>query len=112
MKGLLKEMIERKYTRDDIEYDTWYNDWMKLLARTKTRQELNDMYYGASKTGKAAAKSHLNAMEKTGSQYNKCALRASMGNVVRAAGDTKIAIDGALEIYDLFPEHTLEFSRK
>jgi len=31
--------------------------------------------------------------------------RAQTGNLTRAAGDKAIAIRGALEIHDLFPEH-------
>jgi hypothetical protein len=98
----------RQYGRDDVNYDTWYTDWMKQLARTKTRQELHEMIYGKTLEGKAAAKSKLRAMERTGSNLSMSSTRASLGNVVRAAGDTKIAVSGALEIYDLFPEHTLE----
>ena len=36
--------------------------------------------------------------------------RAQSGNVVAAAGEEKIAVRGALEIYDLFPEHTKEMA--
>ncbi len=34
------------------------------------------------------------------------ARRAHTKNIAAAAGDTAIALRGALEIYDLFPEHT------
>ena len=98
----------RQYGRDDVNYDTWYTDYMKLLAETRTRPELNEKIYEKSIEGKAAAKSKLRAMERTGSNLSMSSTRASLGNVVRAAGDTKIAVAGALEIYDLFPEHTLE----
>jgi hypothetical protein len=105
-------MSDRQYGREDVDYHTWYSDWMKMLARTKTRQELQEMYYGAAKEGKSAATSRLHALEQSGSQYSKSSVRASLGNVVRASGDTKIAIDGALEIYELFPEYTKEYHDK
>jgi hypothetical protein len=105
-------MSDRQYGREDVDYHTWYSDWMKMLARTKTRQELQEMYYGAAKEGKSATRAHLRTIEKTHSMQSQSQARSHMRNIVSASGDTKIAIDGALEIYDLFPEYTKEYHDK
>lgn len=98
----------RQYGRADVDYATWYNPWMKLLARTHTRAELEKRSGIATVTGRKAAASRLRALDACGSQDNKSQFRAQMGNVARASGEEKIAISGALEIYELFPEHTKE----
>lgn len=99
------EEAERKYGRDDVDYDTWYNPWMKQLALRYTRDELEDQLYGAGREAKRAAGAHLRAIEKTTSMRGRSQARAQTRNVAAAAGDFKIALDGALEIHDLFPEH-------
>lgn len=98
----------RHYTRADVDYGTWYSSWMKLLARNHTRDELTRMKGGARGDGKRATRSHLRAIERTTSMTGQSQARAQSGNVARAAGDKLIAIDGALEIHDLFPEHAKE----
>jgi len=98
----------RNYGRDDVEYSTWYSRWMKDLARTKTRKELESLLGVSAKEAKTGAAAHLRAIDATGSMQGSSQRRAQTGNVVRAAGEYRIAISGALEIYDLFPEHTQE----
>lgn len=98
----------RQYGRQDVSYDTWYGDWMKRLALTSTRAELEARIGKASAAGQKAARSHLRAIDATHSMQSNSQRRAQTGNVVAALGDERIAIGGALEIYDLFPEHTKE----
>lgn len=94
----------RKYTRNDVEYSTWYSTWMKQLAQNYTEQELECMLYGASKDAKHSALQHLNAIAKSHSMSSNSQRRAQTRNVTAAAGDKAIAIRGAIEIHELFPE--------
>jgi hypothetical protein len=73
-----------------------------------TRRELEKRIGIASETASKAARSHLRAIQATHSMTSQSQRRAQSGNVVAAAGEEKIAIRGALEIYDLFPEWTKE----
>ena len=100
----------RQYGREDIDYATWYSDWMKLLARTKTRKELEQLLGIKTVEVKRASKAHLRAIEQSTSMQGRSQARAQAGNVVAATGDYKIALSGALEIYDLFPEYTKEYT--
>lgn len=95
----------RQYGRDDVVYETWYSPWMKQLARLHTRAELERQLYGARRDAEADARSHLRAIEATSSMQSQSARRAHSRNVMAAAGDRAIALNGALEIHDLFPEH-------
>jgi len=97
-----------QYGRDDVDYQTWYSDWMKSLAKRKTRRQLETMLHGKSKEAEKSANSHLRAIERSTSMSGNSMSRAHARNVTAAAGDAAIAIRGALEIYDLFPEHTKE----
>lgn len=99
---------ERKYGRNDVDYATWYSAWSKQLALTKTRAELEAMRDGAAAAGRAASRSHLRAIQRTTSMQSRSQARAQTGNVSAATGELRIAVSGALEIYDLFPEHALE----
>lgn len=101
-------MSTRNYGRDDVEYSTWYSSWMKDLARTKTRMELQYLLGVAAIDAAKGAATHLRAIDATASMSGQSARRAHARNVTSAAGDYRIAISGALEIYDLFPEHTKE----
>lgn len=97
--------VNRQYGREDVEYDSWYSDWMKVLARTKTRKQLESMLGTSARDAAAGAASHLRAIEATGSMTGCSQRRAQMGNATSAAGEKMIAVSGALEIHDLFPEH-------
>jgi hypothetical protein len=100
------EGTERQYGREDVSFDTWYSAWSKLLAKTYTRAELEKRAGIASDAGSKAARSHLRAIQATHSMTSQSQRRAQTGNVSRAVGEERMAITGALEIYDLFPEHT------
>lgn len=96
----------RQYSSEDVDYETWYSPWMKRLAKTHTRDELEFMLWGASAEATKAGYSHLRAIEASASMDGCASRRAALRNVVSAAGDKAIALRGAIEIYDLFPEHT------
>ena len=102
--------MTRQYGREDVNYSTWYTDWMKLLAKKYTRVELERLLGIKTVEAKKAGDSHLRSIEKSTSMAGNSSKKAAARNVVVAAGDYKIALAGALEIYDLFPEHTLEHS--
>lgn len=99
-----QEQTMRQYGRDDVDYESWYSDWMKLLARTHTKTELQMRLSGSAAKGRMATAAHLRAIEATTSMGGQSARRAHSRNVAAAAGDERIAIEGALEIHDLFPE--------
>lgn len=101
-------MVDYKYTRDEINYETWYNPYMKLLARTMTRESIEAaLGYTKSKAHEAGL-SHLRTIQKSGSNLANSSQRAKGRNAVEHMGEYRIALRGALEIYDLFPERTLE----
>lgn len=94
----------RQYGRDDVQFDTWYSDWMKRLAKNHTQSELEQMLVRNRCDAKSASKSHLESIQATGSMHGNSSRRAHARNVVAATGDTMIAIKGAIEIHELFPE--------
>ncbi len=92
----------RQYGREvGIEF---YSDWMRRLASNHTEQELETMLDGNASATRKAAKTHLNAIDKTGSMSGNSQHRAQSRNVLAASGDYGIALRGALEIHELFPE--------
>lgn len=95
----------RKYGRNDVSYDSWYSDWSRRLASVNTMAELEDMLYGAKRDARVSAASHLRAISATCSMAGQSARRAHARNVTAAAGDYAIALSGALEIHELFPEN-------
>ena len=95
----------RQYGRADVEYETWYTPWMKQLAATKTAAELESLLTGKRREAKAGAMSHLRAIDACYSMAGQSMRKAHARNVTAAAGDYAIAIEGALEIHELFPEH-------
>lgn len=94
----------RQYGRDDVEYETWYSAWMKRLAKANTKPELEKMYSGKKVDAINAGVRHLKTIEKTGSMRGNSMARAHARNVCAAAGDYAIALNGAIEIHELFPE--------
>lgn len=98
-------MAARQYGRDDVAFASFYSDWMKTLARTKTKAELERLLTGKQLEASRASRSHLRAIESTTSMQSQSMRRAHSGNVCAAAGDYAIAISGAIEIHELFPEH-------
>ena len=99
-------MSARQYGRSDVDYASFYSPWMKSLALLKTRKELESMAGASTKDARNSAAAHLRAIEATGSMTGQSQRRAQTGNCTRGAGEKNIALSGALEIYDLFPEHT------
>lgn len=87
------------------DYETWYSDWMKKLAKWHTKSDLEKKLVGVSYQLPKAARSHLAAIRKTSSMQGNSQRRAQAKNCVAAYGEEKIAINGALEIHDLFPQH-------
>jgi hypothetical protein len=96
---------DRQYGRSDVDFETWYSSWMKSLATQFTRDELENKRYVVKREALKAGASHLRAIESSTSMTSNSARRAHARNVVAAAGDYAIALDGAIEIHDLFPEH-------
>lgn len=94
----------RQYERGDVEYSDFYSTWMKSLAKAKTKQELEALLYGKKKEVNAAAHRHLKAIERTSSMSGNSMARAHARNSVAAAGEYAIALGGAIEIHELFPE--------
>ena len=94
----------RQYTREDIDFKTFYNPWMKSLAKTNTIAELEIKLYGAKKESTKAATSHLRAIERTHSMQGNSQSRAQTRNMLAAAGEFALALRGAIEIHELFPE--------
>jgi hypothetical protein len=95
----------RQYGREDVNYESWYSPWMKQLAKNRTAAELEYMLTGKRREAKAGAVSHLRAIDACHSMAGQSMRRAHARNVTAAAGDYAIAIEGALEIHELFPEH-------
>lgn len=101
---------ERKYGRADVDYESWFSEWSKMLARRMTRSEILREMGVAQKETSRAAKSHHEAIKKTTSMSSNSQRRAHARNVVAASGEYHIALSGALEIHDLFPENAKEDS--
>lgn len=96
----------RQYEREDIDYEIWYSDWMKRLAKIHSLEELERQLYGRAAEANKASMAHLRAIEASSSMSSNSSRRAHARNTVAAAGDAAIALRGAIEIYELFPEHT------
>jgi hypothetical protein len=94
----------RQYTRDDVEFSSWYTPWMKSLAANYSKEELQNKLGKSSYTASKAASRHLAAIDATSSMAGQSARRAHARNCVSAAGEEGIALRGAIEIHDLFPE--------
>lgn len=95
----------RQYGREDVSYENWYSSWMKQLARIHTRVEIEHRLGIAVVDGAKAAAAHLRAIQATNSMEGQSQRRAQARNVAAATGDERIALSGALEIHELFPEH-------
>ena len=87
-----------------IDFDTWYSPWMKTLAANYSKEELENRLLKTKFAAKSAGLSHLNAIKATGSMTGSSARRAHARNVVSSLGEEAIAISGALEIHNFFPE--------
>ena len=66
----------RQYGRDDVPFDTWYSPWMKQLAATRTRAELEALLHGKRSEASKAARSHLRSIQATASMSGQSMRRA------------------------------------
>lgn len=89
----------------ELGFFTWYSSWSRLLAKGKTRKELERESKRVQRAIDKAATSHLRAVEATHSMTGSSQRRAQSRNVLAAAGDLRSELRAALEIHDLFPEH-------
>ena len=94
-----------QYTRDDVDYHTWYGGLSKRLAAQNTRAELERMLGITERSCHRASAQHHRAVASTTSMSSQSQRRAQARNTVAATGETALAIRGALEIHHLFPEH-------
>jgi len=98
----------RQYGRADVDYSTWYTPWMKQLARTYSRDQL-ELRLGKNRAeAPKAGESHLRAIGASSSMRGQSMRRAHARNIVTAVGDEAIALRGAIEIHELFPEEALQ----
>jgi len=95
---------QRQYTREDIDYETWYSPIHKHYARTYTKGELEKMLASAKGESHKASESHLKTLEKTSSMASNSQGRAHARNTVATNGQKVLDIEGAIEIHELFPE--------
>ena len=98
-------IYQRMYGRDDVNYQTWYSDWSKSLAKIYTKQEIEKSLGIAQVKLSDAARTHHNAVARSTSMTSNSQRRAQSRNVVAASGELAIALRCALEIHELFPEH-------
>lgn len=98
----------RQYGRDDVDYVTWYTPWSKQYALIHTRAEIEKMLGMQTKRLHSASESHCNAVAATTSMTGQSQRRAHTRNTTALSSDMILALRAALEIYDLFPEHTKE----
>ena len=96
--------MDIQYTRNDVDFETWYSSWMKQLAKSYTVKELEIKLYGAKSEAEKSSRNHLRAIQRTHSMSSNSQARAHARNITAAAGDYAIALRGAIEIHQLFPE--------
>ena len=98
----------RQYSREDVDYTTFYPQYMKTLALTKTREELEKMIGIESGKLSKATKSHLLQIQKSTGMQARAQGRAQARGSVDCHSSRVRGAEGAIEIYDLFPEFTKE----
>lgn len=86
------------------DFNTWYSPWMKTLAQNYTKSELESRLAKVRSEAIPAAQSHLRAIQATASMSGNSSRRAHARNIISSIGDETIAVRGALEIHELFPE--------
>lgn len=90
------------------DYETWFSDWMKQLALTYTRSELERQLTGNRHLAERATSAHHRAISATSGMASHSQRRAHARNAAAATGNRGIALRGALRIYDEHPIHTKE----
>ena len=81
-----------------------YSQFARLLARTKTKEEIIKEIKQINKELEKATKSHLRAIKQSTSMQSNSQRRAQAGNLVAGLGERKMALENALEIYKYYPE--------
>lgn len=97
---------------NDVDFDNWYSTWSRQLAKANTAEELVAKLAKAERDARKAAMAHLRAIERTHSMTGCSQARAHARNTTAAAGDYIIALSGAIEIHQLFPEHAKQQAAK
>ena len=85
-----------------------YPEWSKQLAKNYSRKDIEKQLSKVWSDIPSAVKSHINAINKTSSMQSNSQARAQSGNVITGLGERKMALLNALEIYDHYPEKTME----
>ncbi len=85
---------------------TEYTPYARQFARNYTRAELVEMLAGAEAAQKAYAMQHLGAIKKTTSMQSNSSRRANARNKAGANYEKLNAIRNAIEIHDVWPEHS------
>ena len=98
-------MSTRQYGRSDVDFDAFYSDWMKRLAAQYSKGELEARLPGKCADVARSTAAHLRAIDATTSMKGQSSRRAHTRNCAAAAGEELMAIRGAIEIHELFPEH-------
>lgn len=104
----MEQLPIRKNGRDDVDLTTWYSSQSKQIAKSTKRVEIEKSLGITFSDLAQSTRTHLRAIERTHSMTSQSQARAQSRNVVAAQGEHRSALLGALEIYDLFPEHTAE----
>lgn len=94
------------YTREEVDYTSWYSEWSKRLAKTKSLQDLFGIYWSIEHKREGLRNSHHNAISKSTSMTSNSQHRAQTKNAMLGNMDYYFAVLGAIEIYELFPEET------
>lgn len=94
----------RQYGREDVEYEAWYSDWAKTLATRYSRAEIETQLGITQAELSRSTHAHEAAIKATASMSGCSQRRAQARNCVAAAGEYRLALKGALEIHELFPE--------
>lgn len=81
-----------------------YSDWSRLLAKTKTVQELEKEMGIANSKREKLAKSHFDAVKKTSSMSSNSQRRAQSRNSMVGNYEKYNAYKNALEIHEYYPE--------
>ena len=90
---------EPQYGFEDVDYDTWFSDHAKRLAANNSSAELQKMLGEAKDGARNQAMINLSSSNRAGYEA------AQSWNATAGDGDRAIAIQAALEIHELFPEH-------
>ena len=89
-----------------------YSQFARLLARTKTKEEIIKEIKQINKELEKATKSHLKAIKQSTSMQSNSQRRAQARNLVAGLGERKMALENALEIHKYYPEKCKKMLRR